>query len=179
MPINRKIKKYSVPDTFGKRFSKSRKYKGLRQSDLARKLGYSQNSAISDIERDITPVNNSSLLRISEILDVDLHWLITGQPSPYVKSLVSGYSEIVLSLSGLLKNALSDLIQQKIVCYEKRHFLIKEVEKDPDKQVTLDKLNARIEELETAYENAVKAYEQLLNPTFIPPLDDPPDTPNK
>ena len=165
--------------TLGGRLRKLRKDKGLSQSDLAKILGYQKNGPVSDLELDKTPATSVVLFKLSRSLEIDLHWLITGQPSPYVKSLISGYSEIVLSLSGLLKNALSDLIQQKIVCYEKRHFLIKEVENDPDKQVELDKLKARIEELETTYDKAVKAYEQLLNPTFIPPLDDPPDTQNK
>ena len=65
--------------TFGERLSKSRKNKGLSQTALAKEMGFSANSLISRFEKDKARPSFEHLVKLSEVLNVDLHWLITGK----------------------------------------------------------------------------------------------------
>lgn len=83
----------SGDSSFGARLRKLRKNKGLSQTDFAKKIGYRRSGSISNIENNKTPPDIHVLIKIAKILDIDLHWLITGNRG--------------------LKNALSTLIDKE------------------------------------------------------------------
>lgn len=68
---------------WGDRLRQARKDKGVSQADLARAVGYKRETSISEIENGrVQTAPLPVLAKIAEVLDVDLHWLITGQRSP-------------------------------------------------------------------------------------------------
>lgn len=69
---------------FGQRLRMLRKKRHISQKKIAEKCGYKRSTSISNIEKGNAPVHISSLLAIAELLDIDLHWLITGKPSQVV-----------------------------------------------------------------------------------------------
>jgi len=87
---------------FGQRLRVLRKNRGVSQKKLSEKCGYKRSTSISNIEKGNAPVHISSLIAIAELLDIDLHWLITGKLSaavvrlrPYVTSFLAyRYMEI-------------------------------------------------------------------------------------
>ncbi len=74
-------------DNFGKRLRKAREDKNLTQSDLAKKLGYKQNSPLSAIESGKTSPSLETLQKIADTINIDLHWLITGRQTDFKRAL--------------------------------------------------------------------------------------------
>ncbi len=68
-------------EIFSDRLCFLRKKCGLRSFDFAKKLGLSQ-SQVSRYENGINSPDIDMLAKIAEVLDANLHWLITGKPSP-------------------------------------------------------------------------------------------------
>jgi len=73
---------------FGDRLRTLRKEKGLSQTALAQKLGYKKGASISNIEKGKTPINTQVLAKIAHLLGIDLHFLITGNPSPGISEVL-------------------------------------------------------------------------------------------
>lgn len=73
--------------TFGERLAKARKQNNLNQSELAEMMGFAGNSLISRFEKNQSFPNFEHLLKMQEILEVDLHWLITGEETDIKKAL--------------------------------------------------------------------------------------------
>ncbi|MDH4203517.1 MAG: helix-turn-helix domain-containing protein [Phycisphaerae bacterium] len=87
---------------FGERLSNLRKSKGLSQKQLADTLGYKQPASVSSIEAGKTPPGINALVKIADIFQVDLHWLITGEHistqkrlDAHLKDVSKQYSELV------------------------------------------------------------------------------------
>ena len=78
--------------TFGDRLRCVRKGKQISQKVLAKKLGYKASASISKIEGDISPPDFTKLPQIAAILNVDLHWLITGEERPIKTINVATYN---------------------------------------------------------------------------------------
>lgn len=74
--------------TFGQRFHKVRKDIGLNQSELAQRLGFSANTIISRFEKDKSLPSVEVLLVLARDYKIDLHWLLTGNPSPEVAEVL-------------------------------------------------------------------------------------------
>jgi transcriptional regulator with XRE-family HTH domain len=64
-----------------------RKAKKLSQDELAEILSYKKGASISNIELGKNPPDFNALSKIADVLNADLHWLITGNPSPAIKEL--------------------------------------------------------------------------------------------
>lgn len=58
---------------------------GFSQSALAQKIHYRGSPSISKIENDNTWPDKDTFLMIAEVLNADLHWLITGTLPPSIK----------------------------------------------------------------------------------------------
>ena len=104
-------------DSFGARFRKLRKEKNLSQSSMAEILGYKRSGSISKIEKSGTPLDISTLIKISETLETDLHLLITGKDSPsvmFLKERLKSYGIILL-----------DRLSCEIIDFKKREFDLK------------------------------------------------------
>lgn len=84
-----------IKANIGSRLRKARLEKGLSQKDLAEKLGLSANSVISDFERNKLYPRLETLLKMADVLDVDLHWLITGDHSPSVAEIYNLLSPFI------------------------------------------------------------------------------------
>lgn len=67
-------------DNLGERIRQARKKRGFRQADLAEKVGIST-GAIGFMEVGKSKPTLENLVKISEICDVDLTWLLKGQES--------------------------------------------------------------------------------------------------
>ncbi len=66
-------------DTLGKRIRFIREKKSWNQSELANKLGLESAVAISKYESDQREPDISKLIKLSELGEVDLNWLLTGK----------------------------------------------------------------------------------------------------
>ena len=86
-------------ETFGQRLRKLRIAKGLSQAQFASLVGYKRSGSISNIENDKTPPDIATLLKITECLSANLHWLITGKPSPDGESWRESHAELFRSYS--------------------------------------------------------------------------------
>ena len=63
--------------TFGDRLAAAREGAGLKQSDLAKKLGV-KTSTLSDWENDLKEPRANRLSMLSGMLGISLSWLLTG-----------------------------------------------------------------------------------------------------
>jgi len=106
-----KVKKIKNNSTFGRRLRKVRKNMGLNQTEFAKKLGFSANTIISRFERNKSLPTVETLLVLAKNPDVDLHWLITGQPAPGNKRLEKIYYTAVGKLAKYIAKGLKDLLQ--------------------------------------------------------------------
>jgi len=104
-------------ELFGTRLRKSRTQKGLSQISLALKLGYKRSGSISNIEKGKSPPDINALIKIAEILDADLHYLIIGKPSPGEQRLEIDYLLLVGRLAEYVSKSLYDTLgwRNKIV----------------------------------------------------------------
>jgi transcriptional regulator with XRE-family HTH domain len=85
----------SSEDSLGKRLRITRKHKDITQEQLAQKLGFKQNSPISNIESNRISPDADTLKKIAEALDTDLHWLITGESSPTTAAAIKALKPFV------------------------------------------------------------------------------------
>ncbi len=79
---------------FGERLRFLRERAGLGQTALARKLGYKRSNSVSNLEADKSPPSLQILQKIAELFNTNLHWLITGKPSPDGESWRESYGEL-------------------------------------------------------------------------------------
>ena len=67
-------------DSLGKRLKYIRKQNSLTQIEFAQQIGVSQGT-LSDLEKDKCKPSVDTLISLRVNLDVDLNWLLTGEPS--------------------------------------------------------------------------------------------------
>lgn len=77
-------------DTLGKRIKSIREKSKWSQLDLAKKLGLESAMAISKYESDQREPDISKLIKLSELGNVDLGWLLTGEGPQYTKKITEG-----------------------------------------------------------------------------------------
>jgi len=114
-------------DSFGSRLRKLRKDKGLSQerlrflrkkrdfsqAEFAKKLGLNGHTQVSRYENGKSYPDVATLAKIAEVLDADLHWLITGQPSPVESTEIENYKEAVRRLLPYAENFLSNILRKR------------------------------------------------------------------
>ena len=92
-PTPHKYRKEKKPNaSFGKLIRKYRKESGLTQGELAKKLGYADNTAISHIELGKRDISRSTVTKFGEVLGVDPSILLDALDSK-TKYQSSGLSE--------------------------------------------------------------------------------------
>ncbi|MGB8226884.1 MAG: helix-turn-helix domain-containing protein [Sedimentisphaerales bacterium] len=116
-------------ETIGDRLYKVRKDKGLNQAELAEQIGFKQSSTISKIESDRIDPDSNTLKKIAEILDIDLHWLITGNPAPYNEQRDKNYQRIFADFSKHISWSIAFLLEER----DKREIEISKLEKKGDR----------------------------------------------
>ena len=68
----------------GSRLKQARKEKILKQKDMAKKLGISR-AGYSRIESGYVEITTKNLMKIAEILDISLDWLLLGKEEDQTK----------------------------------------------------------------------------------------------
>src|SRR5215213_8515811 len=68
--------------TLGQRIAEARERKGWNQTALAERLGNLRQPTVSDWENDRYVPEGKALLRLREVLEIDGHWLLTGEGEP-------------------------------------------------------------------------------------------------
>jgi len=107
---------------FSERLRDRREELGLSRLDFAKKLGLTNPSQISRYESGKSMPGPQFLIKIAEILKIDLHWLLTGQPSPstvevakILTRVLCGYLiEIGVEISSL-EGKCKEFLSKKIV----------------------------------------------------------------
>ncbi len=74
-------------ENFASRLRDVRNKAGLTQEQLGEKLGFKGNTAIYRFESGTSSPSIETLSKLASVLKIDLHWLITGEPSPAIKLL--------------------------------------------------------------------------------------------
>ncbi len=97
----------------GERLKKSRVNKGFSQTDLAKMLGFKTSASLSNIEKGKSLVDTKILCEISCILDIDLHWLITGEQSPEVKKVKDKNKQLSEMAYKYIARQIADLLEHK------------------------------------------------------------------
>jgi len=87
------LKNFAI--VFGQRFRFLREKLGLSQTELAAKLGYATYQAIGRFERGERLPRVKALLHFVNLGDFNLHWLITGKPSPDGEAWRADYAELL------------------------------------------------------------------------------------
>jgi len=111
---------------FGDRLRFLRQKAGLTQAELAQKLGYKRSGSLSNLEAENTPADIYVLTRLAHIFGANLHWLITGQPSPDGER----WRESYIDLAGIARSFIN---RETARIREERAHLVKQ----------LNELNAR------------------------------------
>ncbi len=92
-------------DTLGQRFRHCRETTKCTQAEFAAQLGFSTSGVVSRFERDERLPSAETLIKLAELYETDLHWLLTGQPCPALKN-------VVLQLQPFISGILADISQQ-------------------------------------------------------------------
>jgi len=88
----------------GKRIKQARTDKGLRQKEIAEKFGL-HSASMSKIESGDSSTSVEILLKIKEILNVNLHWILTGEGTPETPTKGIEDEEIIMMLKAFEKSA--------------------------------------------------------------------------
>ena len=110
----KKQKNYAC-NTLGDRLAYLRNLRGMNQSDFAKALGYSDNSPVSKMERDAQTPNTEVLMKISEVLSADLHWIITGKHAPSAQEVVSERQQAINKLARYISSEIARLLDHRDV----------------------------------------------------------------
>jgi len=153
----KKSEKYNKNENFGSRLRKCRKAKGLSQKILADMLGYKRSGSVSYIENNKTPPDIQSLAKIAEALDVDLHWLITGEVSPSTISAGNAYMPFV-------KAHMQDIIDKLHGLVGERMDLVTKQAAGEIHTLRLDELQEEIANLQGYYQAILKSLDETLEP---------------
>ena len=100
-------------DNFGGRLHKLRKDNGLTQTELANKLGFKHNGPVSNIENNKISPDIDTLIKIAEIFNADLHWLITGNPAPSNEQRDKHYQQIFAALGKHISWSIAFLLEER------------------------------------------------------------------
>jgi transcriptional regulator with XRE-family HTH domain len=155
-------------EKFSDRFRNLRRQLGLSQRELAEKLGFTGNTQVSKFEKSTTEPTLEMLRRLfsacsSQNYPLNLHWLITGEPSPDAKR----WREDCLGVVGTTLMFI-DLLNQRID--EDRGNLVQKVHKFRMQesqgalfdQGTFPELNAQIADLERQLAQNRQTRDQII-----------------
>jgi transcriptional regulator with XRE-family HTH domain len=84
--------------TLGRRIQHLREELQLNQTVFAEQLGFATPAVISRFERDERQPDIETLLKIADLWKVNLHYLLTGEPSPDAERWKESYVELTRTL---------------------------------------------------------------------------------
>lgn len=94
---------------FSERLCILRKKCGLSRADFAKKLNLTNPSQISRYESGKSFPSIPSLEKIAEILNVDLHWLITGESSPTTAAAIKTLKPFIYSYLSTITKKIQEI----------------------------------------------------------------------
>jgi transcriptional regulator with XRE-family HTH domain len=165
MPKNEKISELAG---LGERIRYLRQRDHLSQHDLALKLGYKRSSTVSNLEMGRTPPDFTLLQRLGTVFNINLHWLITGNPSPDGEAWRSSYMELLRTYDRLAAEVI-DRLSVELADRKKERNGLRERESRGDQTVPFglaDRLDedyirpreAKIERIKTEQKKALERY---------------------
>ena len=148
----------NIPNTIGDRLRKFRIEKGLSQSEFAEKLGYKTSGSISNIETNRTSIDLDALKKLAELLEADIHWLVTGKPCP-------GELKAIKHLKPFATAHMSDILKRIQALQDERRKLetIQHVQGMPQTR-RLDEITEELENHHGYYQAIWKHLDEILKP---------------
>jgi transcriptional regulator with XRE-family HTH domain len=98
---------------FGERLRNLRKSQCLSQIEMAKLLNFKTSVSVSNIESNKTPPDLQTLIKIGEIFKTDLHWLITGNPTPSSEQQEKNYQRIFAALGKHISWSIAFLLGER------------------------------------------------------------------
>ena len=103
-----------IMDTIGKRIKYARSKISMSQEVLAERVGLKQGT-ISDIERDKSNPSIDTLIRIRDVLDVSIDWLLTGEDNNIsLENDTKKILDMYKSLNEKDKNKIEGIMEEKL-----------------------------------------------------------------
>ena len=146
---------------FSERLRDRREELGLSRLDFAKKLGLTNPSQISRYESGKSMPGPQFLIKIAEILKIDLHWLLTGQSSPSTIEVAKTLTRVI---SGYL---MAIYVENSKLDFECKEFLSKKVvpieDLSADKTLTREEFRdaERLQEVQNELKAGQFLYEEL------------------
>jgi len=160
-----KNNKISIINTsFGERLKNLRKNRGLSQAEFAEKLEYKQNTSVSNIEKGKSVPDLETLNKIADVLEVDLHWLVTGKQSPSTKEVINLFVKATKKFAPYLGDHLTRLFEQKIILLEKQETLSAIPDLNSQDKAELEQTNKDLEKLTQFIDETLQVMNFLQNP---------------
>lgn len=119
---------------FAERLCILRKKCGLSRADFAKKLNLTNPSQISRYESGKSFPNIPALEKIAEVLNADLHWLITGNPTPSNAQQDKNYQRIFADLGEQVSKNIASLLAERDTMDDKMYKLRKRIELSEDSE---------------------------------------------
>ena len=111
-------KKSDYRTAFGRRLRQARKDRGFTQEKLAEELNISQKH-YSELERGLAGISVDTLIQVSELLDVNIDYLLKGDTGTLERSDFTIIEELYLNASEYTRKQMLVLLQ--IACDIDRH----------------------------------------------------------
>ncbi|MBE0535007.1 MAG: helix-turn-helix transcriptional regulator [Phycisphaerae bacterium] len=149
---------------FGPRFQAARKAAGLDRAQLAAKLGLRDPSQISRYEAGKSYPTVPTLLEISKLLPVDLHWLLTGKTSPAAAKEAEKYHAAVDELKILAHYLTQDTLHRRGVLLDEKEAIVDRLAKTGDQALIsqLQDIERRTARLKKHHEERIARVNNVL-----------------
>ncbi len=144
-----------ILEIFSNNLRFSRNNAGLSREKFAEKIGLTGPTQISHYETGKNLPNVRTLVKIAEVLNVDIHWLITGQPSP-------GAGFIEKTLKPFVLAHLNDVLAKMQGLEAERMELIRKQAAGEVHAVRLDEIQEDTTNLHMYYKAALKHLDDPL-----------------
>ena len=136
---------------FGCRLRDLRQKRGFSQADLAKKIGYKTSVSVSNIESGKSPPGVPVLARLASVLNADLHWMITGQPTPANEQLEKIYYKALGCLAKYISRGLAQLLKERdSLSSELVEAKERQAQGEPVEQEFIEQLEAEIAQTQAA-----------------------------
>lgn len=155
---------------FGDRFRTARKAAGLDRATLAAKLGLQYPSQISRYETGKSFPTVPTLFTLTNLLSVDLHWLITGETCPAATREAEKYRDAIDELRILAYYFVQGIVHQQYDLLAKKDAIVDRLAKTGDKALVdeLQKIERRLSELKAAHDDRVNRVNGILKTLGYP-----------
>jgi transcriptional regulator with XRE-family HTH domain len=148
---------------FSERLRYRREELGLSRFDFAKKLGLTNPSQISRYESGKSIPGAQILIKIAEILKIDLHWLLLGKSSPGVERWRQSYAELARTTGTYIISDNMRLEENRAnMAHELMALRLKESQGEGVGPLKIQGLEEKIKEIEERIRKNVETHNSLL-----------------